>query len=118
MGIRETQGILALEKDLGLHPALKGLKGLYDQGHVAVLNSVANPNSDFGKSLKTTAELIASGVESRVYYLALSGFDTHVRQQQQRLLTDLPGRRTGRARGPLAAEQPMKRHAGAGLLRV
>ena len=49
------------------------------------------PNSDFGKNLKTTAELINSGVESRVFYLALSGFDTHVRQheQQQRLFTDL-----------------------------
>ena len=91
MGIREAQGIIALKKDLGLHPALRGLKGLYDQGHVAVLNSVAYPNPDFGKSLKTTAELIASRVESRVYYLALSVFDTHVRQQeqQQRLLTDL-----------------------------
>ena len=218
LGIRETEGILALEKDLGLHPALKGLKGLYDQGHLAVLNSVgypnpdrshfrsmdiwqsgsgsdqvvstgwlgryldsscadcqrpynvlevddtlslalkgnlrkglafknpnkfhqisqsrflskvskesapehhsqvdylyktlaetassaeylydkakiyqstvAYPNSDFGKNLKTTAELINSGVESRVYYLSLSGFDTHTRQheQQQRLFTDL-----------------------------
>ena len=218
LGIKETEGILGLEKDLGLHPALKGLKGLYDQGQLAVLNSVgypnpdrshfrsmdiwqsgsgsdkvvstgwlgryldsscpdcqrpynaleiddtlslamkgsqrkglalknpdkfhqitqnrflskvskettpehqdqvdylyktlaetassadylydkskiykstvAYPNSDFGKNLKTTAELINSGVESRVYYLALSGFDTHVRQheQQQRLFTDL-----------------------------
>lgn len=218
LGIRETAGILALDRDLGLHPALKGLKGLYDQGHLAVLNAVgypnpdrshfrsmdiwqsgsgadqvvstgwlgryldsncpdcqrpynalevddtlslalkgttrkglalknptkfhqltqnrllnrvsqqsasahhdqvaylyktlaetassadylyqkaniyqsttAYPNSDFGKNLKTTAELINAGVESRVYYLALSGFDTHVRQaeQQQRLFTDL-----------------------------
>ena len=218
LGIREADGILALEKDLGLHPALRGLKGLFDQGQLAVLNSVgypnpdrshfrsmdiwqsgsgadqtvstgwlgryldsncpdcqrpyhalevddtlslalkgsrrkglalknpekfhqltqnrllskvsqaaapthhdqvdylyktlaetassadylygkskiyksagAYPNSDFGKNLKTTAELINSGVESRVYYLALSGFDTHVRQreQQQRLLGDL-----------------------------
>jgi uncharacterized protein (DUF1501 family) len=218
LGIKETDGILALDKDLGLHPALKGLKGLYDQGQLAVLNSVGYPNpdrshfrsmdiwqsgsgsdqvastgwlgryldsscpdcqrpynaleiddtlslalkggqrkglalknpdkfhqitqnrflskvskettpehhdqvdylyktlaetassadylydkskiyksavtypnSDFGKNLKTTAELINSGVESRVFYLALSGFDTHVRQheQQQRLFTDL-----------------------------
>ncbi|WP_046246932.1 DUF1501 domain-containing protein [Hymenobacter terrenus] len=218
LGLKETDGILALEKDMGLHPALKGLKGLYDQGHLAVLNSVgypnpdrshfrsmdiwqsgsgsgevvstgwlgryldsncpdcqrpynaleiddtlslamkgsirkglalknpdrfhqinqnhllakvsketkpehhdqvdylyktlaetassadylydkskiyksavAYPNSEFGKNLKTTAELINSGVESRVYYLALSGFDTHVRQhqEQQRLFTDL-----------------------------
>ncbi len=218
LGIRESAGILSMDKDLGLHPALKGLKGLYDQGHLAVLNSVGYPNpdrshfrsmdiwqsgsgadqvvstgwlgryldsdcpdcqrpynalevddtlslalkgsrrkglalknpskfhqltqnrllakvsqeaapshhnqvdylyqtlaetassadylygksrvyqsavtypnSEFGKNLKTTAELINSGVESRVYYLALSGFDTHVRQheQQQRLFTDL-----------------------------
>ena len=218
LGIREADGILALEQDLGLHPALKGLKCLYDQGHLAVLNSVgypnpdrshfrsmdiwqsgsgsdqvvstgwlgryldsncpdcqrpynalevddtlslalkgssrkglafknpdkfhqlnqnqllakvskettpghhdqvdylyktlaetassadylydkskiyqstvAYPNSEFGKNLRTTAELINSGVESRVYYLALAGFDTHVRQheQQHRLLTDL-----------------------------
>ncbi|WP_223651911.1 DUF1501 domain-containing protein [Hymenobacter psoromatis] len=49
------------------------------------------PNTDFGHNLKTTAELITSGVESRVYYLALSGFDTHVRQheQQGRLLGEL-----------------------------
>ncbi|MBD2769748.1 DUF1501 domain-containing protein [Hymenobacter sp. BT664] len=218
LGIKEAEGILALEKDLGLHPALKGLKGLYDQGQLAVLNSVgypnpdrshfrsmdiwqsgssaeqvistgwlgryldadgsgcphpyhalevddtlslalkgalrkglavknpakfhqisqnhllaqvskettpahhdqvdylyqtlaetassadylyekskiyrstgAYPNTEFGRNLKTTAELINSGVEARVYYLALAGFDTHVRQQeqQQRLLADL-----------------------------
>jgi uncharacterized protein (DUF1501 family) len=63
---------------------------LYDKARV-YKSAVAYPNSEFGKNLKTTAELINSGVESRVYYLALSGFDTHVRQQeqQQRLFTDL-----------------------------
>jgi len=51
----------------------------------------AYPATEFGKNLKTTAELINSGVESRVYYVALNGFDTHVRQheQQQKLFTDL-----------------------------
>ncbi|MFD1468009.1 DUF1501 domain-containing protein [Hymenobacter caeli] len=219
LGIKESEGILALDKGLGFHPALKGFKSLYDQGYLAVLNSVgypnpdrshfrsmdiwqtgsgsaqnlstgwlgryldsgapgcqnpynalevddtlslamkgtqrkglafknpdklhqltqnrllsqvsretgsdhhhaqvdylyqtlaetassadylydkskvyksagAYPNSEFGKNLKTTAELINSGVESRVYYVALNGFDTHVRQheQQQKLFTDL-----------------------------
>ncbi len=219
LGIKESEGILALDKGLGLHPALTGLKGLYDQGHLAVLNGVGYPNpdrshfrsmdiwqtgsgsgqnlstgwlgryldsgapgcqnpynalevddtlslalkgtqhkglalknpyklhqltqsqflnkvrlessadhqhaqvdylyqtlaetassadylyekskvykstvaypaTDFGNNLKTTAELINSGAESRVYYLALNGFDTHVRQheQQQKLFTDL-----------------------------
>ncbi|RAK66677.1 DUF1501 domain-containing protein [Hymenobacter edaphi] len=49
------------------------------------------PQTDFAKSLKTTAELINSGLDTRVYYTALSGFDTHVRQQEQqgKLLKDL-----------------------------
>ena len=46
-------------------------------------SKAAYPNNDFGRNLKTTAELITSGVESRVYYLALSGFDTHVRQHER-----------------------------------
>ncbi len=47
------------------------------------------PNTDFAKRLKTIGTLINSGVNTRVYYAALSGFDTHVNQtgQQERLLT-------------------------------
>jgi uncharacterized protein (DUF1501 family) len=219
LALKETDGILPLSDDLGLHPAMRGLKGLYDQGQLAVLNAVGYPNpdrshfrsmdiwqtgsgsdqllttgwlgryldsscdgcalpyqalevddtlslalkgelrkglalktpskfhqltqsrylsrlsqelapaaatselhylyktlaetassadylydkskvhtstatypnTDLGRNLKTTAELITSGVESRVYYVALSGFDTHVRQheQQGRLLGEL-----------------------------
>ena len=49
------------------------------------------PNTEFGQNLRTTAELINSGIESRVFYVSLTGFDTHVRQQQQqgKLLGDL-----------------------------
>ncbi|MCS7019120.1 MAG: DUF1501 domain-containing protein [Cytophagales bacterium] len=48
------------------------------------------PNSQLARRLKTVAELIQSGVQTRVYYLSLSGFDTHVRQipQQNRLLSE------------------------------
>lgn len=48
------------------------------------------PDTDFGKRLKTIGELIGSGVNTRVYYAALSGFDTHVRQsgtQERQLKT-------------------------------
>ncbi|SHM20811.1 DUF1501 domain-containing protein [Hymenobacter psychrotolerans] len=218
LGIREGSGILALDKDLGFNPAMTRLKGLYDQGQLAILNSVgypnpdrshfrsmdiwqsgsasdqylstgwlgryldsdcpacllpynglevddtlslamkgssrkglalknpaklrqltqnrfiaqvsgakhpgavseldylyktlaetassadylyqasriyksavAYPNTEFGRNLKTTAELINSGVGSRVFYVSLTGFDTHVRQQEQqgKLLGDL-----------------------------
>lgn len=49
------------------------------------------PNSEFGKGLKTIAELIVSGCDTRVYYISLGSFDTHVNQhpQQQRLFTEL-----------------------------
>jgi uncharacterized protein (DUF1501 family) len=63
---------------------------LYDKSKVHT-STATYPNTDLGRNLKTTAELITSGVESRVYYVALSGFDTHVRQheQQGRLLGEL-----------------------------
>jgi uncharacterized protein (DUF1501 family) len=46
------------------------------------------PNNDFANRLKMIGKLINSGVNTRVYYAALSGFDTHVNQpgQQDRLL--------------------------------
>ena len=46
------------------------------------------PQHEFGMHLKTIAELICSGSETRVYYISLSGFDTHAfqRGQQNRVL--------------------------------
>lgn len=38
------------------------------------------PQHEIGKSLKEIAELINSGIESKVFYTSMSGFDTHVRQ--------------------------------------
>jgi uncharacterized protein (DUF1501 family) len=38
------------------------------------------PQHEFGKRMKTIAELICSGSETRVYYISLPGFDTHVLQ--------------------------------------
>ncbi len=37
---------LALTDEVGLHPALTALKGCYDQGELAILNSVGYPNPD------------------------------------------------------------------------
>lgn len=46
------------------------------------------PNNKFGKQLKTTAQFINSGLETKVFYTSLGGFDTHVNQlnSQKRLL--------------------------------
>lgn len=49
------------------------------------------PNSSIGKNLRTIASLILSDINTRVYYVSIGSFDTHVNQapQQKRLFTDL-----------------------------
>jgi uncharacterized protein (DUF1501 family) len=49
------------------------------------------PNSEIGKNLKTIASLISSDINTKVYYISLGSFDTHVGQQakQEKLFTDL-----------------------------
>ncbi|MEO0472531.1 MAG: twin-arginine translocation pathway signal, partial [Bacteroidota bacterium] len=39
------------------------------------------PANQFGKKMRLIAELIISGVETSVFYVSLSGFDTHIRQK-------------------------------------
>lgn len=48
------------------------------------------PDSAFGKNLKTVSEMIISDIDTSVYYVTLSGFDTHVNQngRQNRLLKE------------------------------
>jgi uncharacterized protein (DUF1501 family) len=49
------------------------------------------PKTDLGNGLKTIASLIFSDINTKVYYISLGSFDTHVNQeaQQQRLFTEL-----------------------------
>jgi uncharacterized protein (DUF1501 family) len=53
--------------------------------------SAEYPKSEIGNSLKTIASLIFSDINTKVYYLSLGSFDTHVGQegQQKRLFTDM-----------------------------
>lgn len=41
------------------------------------------PLTGLGNQLKTVSKFINSGLQTRVYYVSLSGFDTHVGQQNQ-----------------------------------
>jgi uncharacterized protein (DUF1501 family) len=54
-------------------------------------SSAEYPRSDIGNSLKTIASLIFSDINTKVYYLSLGSFDTHVAQegQQKRLFTEM-----------------------------
>ena len=49
------------------------------------------PKGQFAANLKTIAELIISNIDSRVFYISLTGFDTHVNQKarQDALLKEL-----------------------------
>ncbi len=49
------------------------------------------PKTDLGNSLKTIASLIFSDINTKVYYVSLGSFDTHINQdaQQQRLFTEM-----------------------------
>ena len=53
--------------------------------------AVPYPGNSFAASLRNIAALIASGLPTRVYFVSLSGFDTHSNQanQQANLLTTL-----------------------------
>ncbi|MEP7373296.1 MAG: DUF1501 domain-containing protein [Chitinophagaceae bacterium] len=54
-------------------------------------SSTEYPNTGLGKSLKTIASLIFSEINTKVYYVSLGSFDTHINQgaQQQRLFTEM-----------------------------
>ena len=49
------------------------------------------PKTELGQNLKTISSLIFSDINTKVYYLSLGSFDTHINQQaqQQRLFTEL-----------------------------
>lgn len=49
------------------------------------------PRTDLGNSMKTIASLIFSDINTKVYYVSLGSFDTHINQeaQQQRLFTEM-----------------------------
>lgn len=60
---------------------------LYEQSKV-FKSKGKYPKTPFGKSLKQVAELITADTDTRIYYVSLTGFDTHVNQtnKQGRLL--------------------------------
>ena len=49
------------------------------------------PSTELGRDLKTIASLILSDINTKIYYVSLGSFDTHVNQaaQQKKLFTEL-----------------------------
>jgi len=63
---------------------------IYEQSRAHPTSEVY-PATELGKDLKTIASLIFSDINTKVYYVSLGSFDTHVNQegQQKRLFTEL-----------------------------
>jgi uncharacterized protein (DUF1501 family) len=63
---------------------------IFKQSRLRPSNSIY-PNSGLAQSLKTIASLIFSDINTKVYYVSLGSFDTHVNQagQQERLFTEM-----------------------------
>jgi uncharacterized protein (DUF1501 family) len=63
---------------------------IYNQSKTHPTNQVY-PTTELGKDLKTIASLIFSDINTKIYYVSLGSFDTHVAQegQQKRLFTEL-----------------------------
>ena len=54
-------------------------------------SSAEYPKTELGRGFRTIASLIFSDINTKVYYVSLGSFDTHINQgaQQQRLFTDM-----------------------------
>src|SRR5882724_799117 len=64
LGIDKTHAALITD-EAGLHPALSGLKGLYDDGSLGILNSVGYPNPD--RSHFRSMDIWQTASDSREY---------------------------------------------------
>ncbi len=73
-----------------LSETLSSADYIYQQSKVHP-TSTAYPATELGKNLKTISSLILSDIDTKVYYVSLGSFDTHVNQenQQKRLFTQL-----------------------------
>ncbi|MFI5124526.1 MAG: DUF1501 domain-containing protein [Chitinophagales bacterium] len=73
-----------------LAETISGAGYIFEQSKLHAGNAVY-PNSEIGKNLKTIASLICSDINTRVYYLSLGSFDTHVNQEdrQRKLFSEM-----------------------------
>jgi len=73
-----------------LSETLNSADYIYEQSKLRP-SSQRYPASGLGKNLQTISSLILSDINTKVYYVSLASFDTHVNQenQQKRLFTEL-----------------------------
>ena len=62
-----------------MHEARESAEYIFDK-YKTSKSKFDYPKNPFGLQLKTTAELINSGINTKVYFVTMGGFDTHVYQ--------------------------------------
>jgi uncharacterized protein (DUF1501 family) len=89
-GIHEQPGDPASYLYKVMAETLSGADYIFQQSKMRPTATVY-PDSELGKNLKTIATLISSDINTRVYYVSLGSFDTHVGQEtkQEKLFNDL-----------------------------
>ncbi len=117
LGIPRSRTLM-INDDLGFHPAAVGLKHLYDDGLLAIVQGAGFPDmsrshfqcmnlwesalpgidfttenaigATFTESLRSISRMILSGAPVRMYRATLNGFDTHSNQTSRhaQLLTE------------------------------
>lgn len=60
-----------------------GIDYLYEKNKIASASSRDFPDTELGKQLRDIAGLILNGTATRIYYVSLSGFDTHASQLER-----------------------------------
>ncbi|HZW71175.1 MAG TPA: DUF1501 domain-containing protein [Hanamia sp.] len=73
-----------------LSETLSSVDYIYEQSN-GYHSSQSYPATQLGKNLKTISSLILSDINTKVYYVSLGSFDTHINQenQQKRLFAEL-----------------------------
>ncbi len=61
---------------------LNSAKYIFDESRTRA-SKASYPNSALGKEFKTISSLIQSDINTRVYYLSIGSFDTHINQNQR-----------------------------------
>jgi uncharacterized protein (DUF1501 family) len=81
----KREDAIMLTDDVGLNPAMKGIKKLYDEGHVSIINGVGYPHPnrshfrsmDIWQSGSTASELVTTGWVGRYLDGAPAGRNAH-----------------------------------------
>ena len=108
---QDSKAVLKINNYLGLHPSMTAFKGLYDDGHLGIVQGVGYPNpnrshfrsTDIWASGQPDRDAVSSGWVGRYFDNACPGCDPHVGVA---IGSSLPLTMQGEKVMPLSIERP------------